>query len=128
MSDLLSKPCICITFVNLYLLAKRSLLDDYQSADTNPADFKLPFTMIRKRVRNLNHKRLRFISKPCFFFCLLVFVWFCFVFVQPASVKLRWMLHGWFISTVTTHTLIYRTFKSLLTHADVLVVHTNRCC
>lgn len=125
-SDLFSKPCICITFVNLYLLTKRCLQDDYQSADTNLADFKLPFTMIRKRVRNLNHKRLRFISKPCFF--LLVRFWFFVFFVQPASVKLRWMLHGWFISTVTTHTLIYKTFKSLLTHADVLVVHTNRCC
>lgn len=117
--DLLSKPCICNTFVILHLLTKRCLQDDDQSADTNPADFKLPFTIIRKRVRNLNHERLRSILKPVLF-C------FCF-FRQPASLKRRWMLNGWFISTVTTHTLIYKTFKSLLTHSDVLAVHTNRC-
>lgn len=78
-------------------LTKRHLQDDYQSADTNLTDFKLPFTMIRKRVRNLNYERLRSILKLFFFFV---------VFVQPASVKLRWILNGWFISTVTTHTLI----------------------
>lgn len=78
-------------------LTKRHLQDDYQSADTNLTDFKLPFTMIRKRVRNLNYDRLRSILK-LFFFVV--------VFVQPASVKLRWILNGWFISTLTTHTLI----------------------
>lgn len=56
----------------LYLLTKRCLQDDYQSADTNPADFKLPFTVIRKRVRNLNYERLRsffFFS----FYCVAIF-------------------------------------------------------
>lgn len=96
-SDLLSKPCICITFVILYLLTKRCLQDDYQSADTNPADFKLPFTMIRKRFGIWITRGWDLFRSHVFF--LLV----CF-FVQPASVKLRWMLHGWFMSTVTTHT------------------------
>lgn len=93
-SDLLSKPCICNTCVILHLLTKRCLQDDYQSADTNPSDFKLPFSMIRKRVWNLNYKK---------FWSLCVCVWVC---VQPTSVKLRWMLNGEFKSTVTTPSLI----------------------
>lgn len=46
-------------FLKLHFLTRRCLRDDYQSADTNPADFKLPFNMIRKRVLNLNYKMLR---------------------------------------------------------------------
>lgn len=42
-------PTVCLHyFVKLHFLTRRSLRDDYQSTDTNPADSKLPFNMIRK--------------------------------------------------------------------------------
>lgn len=45
-------------FVKLHFLTRRCLRDDYQSADTNPADLKLLFNMISKQVLNLNYGRL----------------------------------------------------------------------
>lgn len=98
-SDLLWKPCICNAFVILHLLTKRCLQDDYQSADTNPADFKLQLTMMRKQIWNFELREAEIYFKA-------VFVFFLFFFVQPALIKLRWMLNRYFISTVTTHTLI----------------------
>lgn len=52
-------PAVCLHyFLKLHFLTRRSLRDDYQSADTNPADLKLPFSVIRKRVLNFNYWRL----------------------------------------------------------------------
>lgn len=53
-------PTVCLHyFVKLHFLTRRSLRDDYQSADTNPADLKLLFNMISKQVLNVNYRQVR---------------------------------------------------------------------
>lgn len=44
-------PTVCLHyFVKLHFLTRRSLRDDYQSADINPADLKLLFHMMSEQV------------------------------------------------------------------------------
>lgn len=59
MSGSLSNRVFALLCETTLFLTRRSLRDDYQSPDTNPADLKLLFNVMSKQVLNLNHCEVR---------------------------------------------------------------------
>ena len=73
----------------LHLLTKRCLQDDYQSADTNPADFKLQLTMMRKQIWNFELREAEIYFKAVF----VVFCFFCAASINQTEMDAKQILY-----------------------------------